>query len=69
MNLAEYLLIEDRKRLAKAVGVCPAYLYQIATGRRKPSPALAKRIAAATNGAVTLAELRPDVWGDEQNSG
>ena len=67
MNLAEYLLIADRKLLAKSVGVVPAYLYQIANGYRKPSAKLAKKIHEATNGAVSLHSLRPDVWNDEQN--
>ncbi len=62
MDLAEYLLIADRNLLAKTVGTIPAYLYQIATGRRKPSAQLAKRIHEATMGAVTLHSLRPDVW-------
>jgi DNA-binding transcriptional regulator YdaS (Cro superfamily) len=67
MNLADYLLIADRKLLADAVGTIPAYLYQIATGRRKPSAQLARRIHEATQGAVTLESLRPDVWGGTQN--
>lgn len=62
MNLADYLLIADRKLLAKAVGSSPAYLYQVATGRRKASPQLARRINKATCGAVSLHSLRPDVW-------
>jgi len=69
MNLAEYLLIADRKLLATAAGTNAAYLYQIASGRRKPSAALAKKIHEATNGAVSLHSLRPDVWNDEQKDG
>lgn len=68
MNLAEYLLIADRKLLASSVKTIPAYLYQIATGRRQPSATLARRIHDATQGAVSLESLRPDVWGDQENN-
>lgn len=66
MNLAEYLLIADPKLLANAAGTTPAYLYQIATERRKPSAALAKRIHIASSGAVSLHSLRSDVWDSEE---
>lgn len=69
MTLSEYLLIADRKLLAKAVGICPAYLYQIATERRQPSAQLARRIHEATSGAVSLHSMRPDVWGEEAKTG
>lgn len=54
-----------RQSLADAVGMSPDYLWQIATGwqGRKPSPKLARKISDATHGVVSLAELRPDVWG------
>lgn len=60
--------IEDPSRraaLAEACGTSPDYLWQVATGwkGRKPSPKLAQKINQATLGLVTLAELRPDVWG------
>jgi len=31
--------------------------------RRQASPALARKIEAATSGLVTKEELRPDLWG------
>ena len=68
MDLAAYLLIADRKLLAKAVGTVPAYLYQIAAGHRKPSAALARKIHEATSGAVSLHSLRPDVWNEDKQS-
>lgn len=34
-------------RLNQATGADPKYLYQIATGRRVPSPKLAKKLAEA----------------------
>jgi DNA-binding transcriptional regulator YdaS (Cro superfamily) len=64
MTLAEYLLIEDADRLAKACGTQAVYLMQIIRGVRRPSPKLARRIHAATNGVVTLESLRPDIWGE-----
>lgn len=59
--------IEDiprRRKLADDVGTVPEYLWQIATGRRDASPRLAILIDEATNGAVSKAELRPDIFGD-----
>lgn len=41
----------------------PVYLRQIAYGHRKPSHGLAKAIEKATNGAVTVHDLRPDIFG------
>lgn len=65
MNLSEY--IGDSTRRAKLVGdlqTSPIYLWQLATGwrARKPSPQMAMRIERATAGAVSLSELRPDIW-------
>lgn len=69
MNLLTY--IDDmgrREALARAVKTSPAYLYQIATGRRRPSVEMAKAIAAATRELgpmeVSRASLLPDVWGE-----
>jgi len=67
MTLAEYLLIEDADRLAKATGTKAVYLMQIISGRRKPSAKLSRRIHDATNGVVTLESLRPDIWGGLPN--
>ena len=63
MNLAAFLETADRKMLARKLKTHEQYLYQIATGRRKPGPVMARRIHEATAGAVRLDELRPDVWG------
>jgi len=66
MNLTEYFAdVSGREDLARALSKNPDYLYQIATNRRQASPALAIQIEAATQGKVTRAELRPDLWGDE----
>lgn len=64
MNLAAFLERADRKALARVLKTHEGYLYQIATGRRKPGPVMARRIHEATLGVVTLESLRPDVWGD-----
>jgi DNA-binding transcriptional regulator YdaS (Cro superfamily) len=67
MNLSTYIAdMEVRQRLADQCGTTPAYLWQIATGwrSRKASFDLAKKIEAATDGAVTRYELRPDVFGE-----
>lgn len=53
-----------RNALAESLGCNADYLWQIATERRRASPALARRIEAATGGVVTRAELRPDVWAE-----
>ena len=50
--------------VANAAGIAPAFVYQIAHGRRRASPALARRIEDETSGAVTRRDLRPTDWGD-----
>ncbi|PZO66352.1 MAG: transcriptional regulator [Pseudoxanthomonas suwonensis] len=66
MNLSKYFAQDcsNRRRLAAAIGVHKMYLWQIGAGQRRPSAELAKRIEEATQGAVTRAELRPDIFGD-----
>lgn len=65
MNLRQYLddiTPEARAALAGALETSSEYLGQLASGHRKPSPKLARRIVQATGERVTLAELRPDIW-------
>jgi DNA-binding transcriptional regulator YdaS (Cro superfamily) len=52
-----------RQALAERIGIAPAFLYQIATGRRSAPARLCRPIEQATNGAVTVHELRPDIFG------
>lgn len=67
MNLSELVSnMARRNSLAESVGVVPAYLWQIATDRRKASPRLALAIEQATGGVVTKESLRPDVWLKQQ---
>lgn len=46
-----------QEQLAELVGSSKSYVSQIESGIRRPSPELAKRIEAVTNGEVTAAEL------------
>lgn len=65
MTLTAYIKNKDRREaLALACETSPDYLWQIAThwrGRRA-GPDLARKINAATQGRVSLSELRPDLW-------
>ena len=48
--------------LGGAVGVRSQTINKVRHGRRKASPDLALAIEAALDGAVTRADLRPDIW-------
>lgn len=51
----------ERIRLAKVCQITPTYLYLICLGLKTPSVALAKRIEAATGGAIRWTEFfEPD---------
>lgn len=64
MTLFEFISdMARRLELAAAVGYSSDYLWQVATGRRKASHKLARKIEAATHGQVTRFELRPDIFG------
>lgn len=68
MNLRIYLdalAFGERRKFARLIGVVPAYLSQIRSGIRTPSPQLALLIERATNGAVSRQDLRPDVYPEE----
>jgi len=70
MDLMTYISDMGRRRaLAARIGRNPVYLWQVATGRRRASTALAKEIEAATRELgpepVPRSSIRPDVWGDE----
>ena len=52
-----------RASLAADIEISPAYLYQLAVGIRPIPAARCRAIQAATNGAVTVHELRPDIFG------
>lgn len=64
MQLREWLrgaTENERDALAKGAGTSVAYLWQLAGGHRKASIELASRLQAASNGAITVAGLRPDI--------
>lgn len=66
MNLRTYFLITppaEREAFAEAVGAKVNYLYNCSLGKRQPGPALCLRIVAR-DPRFSLAELRPDIWGD-----
>ena len=63
MNLKKYTDEHGRDKLANAVGISSVYVWQLANGKRSPSPGIAKKIHAATDKTVSLEELRPDIWG------
>lgn len=70
MDLSSYISDSERRAaLAAETESNPDYLWQIATGRRKASPALAVKIDAATERLgpekVSKESLRPDIWGDQ----
>lgn len=66
MNLKDYwqsLDSEGKEALAAAAKIKKAYLAQIVCGFRQPSGQVARRLSEATDGAVSVHELRPDIFG------
>lgn len=63
MKLKTYLESSNPDALARAAGTKAIYLSQLASGHRKASHKLAKRIETATKGVVTRQDLRPDIFG------
>lgn len=51
---------EEREFVARTAGVAVITLYQYGLGTRNPSPAVARKLAAATG--LTLAQIRPDIY-------
>ena len=65
MNLREFFLsleIAERESFVKRAGTTLKYMPLLTGGHRRASPGLARRLCAASDGNVTLAELRPDIW-------
>ena len=50
------------KEMAEYLGVTQSWMSQIIHKRRIPSAALARQIELATQGLVSLKELRPDLF-------
>jgi DNA-binding transcriptional regulator YdaS (Cro superfamily) len=51
-----------QKELALLVGVTQTWMTLVVNGHQRPSAELAARIADATDGKVTLKDLRPDLF-------
>jgi DNA-binding transcriptional regulator YdaS (Cro superfamily) len=63
MTLAEYLdKKESQVALAKRLGVSQGLVWQWRTGRTRITAERAVQIETATEGAISRAELRPDLW-------
>lgn len=64
MNLPQYLSAHgiQQAAFAQTVNCDRGHINHICAGRARPSPALALRIEAATNGEVPRGTLRPDVY-------
>ncbi|WP_072243011.1 transcriptional regulator [Thiomonas bhubaneswarensis] len=64
MELLEYIRGPGSSAagLGRSLGIAPAFLYQIAHGKRKANAALSRSIERATRGAVMRWDLRPDDW-------
>jgi DNA-binding transcriptional regulator YdaS (Cro superfamily) len=67
MNLAEYFATEPRgskQEMAQYLGITATYMSLLIHVQRRPSPQMAVKIEGATQGLVTRAELRPDIFVD-----
>jgi DNA-binding transcriptional regulator YdaS (Cro superfamily) len=65
MTLKEYFDSDVRgakSEMAEYLGITTTWLALLIAMRRQASPALARKIEAATSGLVTKEELRPDIW-------
>lgn len=66
MTLQEYFFGKPRgtkSALSRKLGISKTWLSLITTGRKLPSPELARDIEAQTNGKVKRAIMRPDIFG------
>lgn len=65
MTLEEYFVNEpygSKKEMADHLGITQTWLWLLLSGKRRPSPKLAKKIEKATQKLVTAKELRPDLF-------
>lgn len=64
MKFSDYLETEKalpQSQLAELCGVSQGMISHLATGRRRPSGELARKIELLTEGAVTLSDWYPEV--------
>ena len=52
----------DAAAVAHRAGTTLIYLRMIGWGHKRPSPKLARALEDASQGRMTRAELRPDIW-------
>lgn len=66
MNIQQYRESKDmsRQELAEVIGCTAEYVRLVEKGERRPSVDMAKKIESLTDGEVTRAKVRPDIWGD-----
>jgi DNA-binding transcriptional regulator YdaS (Cro superfamily) len=64
MTLNEYLQTHSQTELARALGVSQGLVGHWVHGRKRITAERAVQIERATGGQVTRAELRPDLFGD-----
>lgn len=55
-------LVGGRREAAKRLGISPGMVGHIENGRRGISIEVAKTVAADSGGAISLSDLRPDIW-------
>ncbi|MBU2823152.1 helix-turn-helix domain-containing protein [Acidithiobacillus ferrooxidans] len=63
MDIRSYCQTHSQTLLARKLGVTPGLVSQWITGRTVITAERAAQIELSTNGAVTRAELRPDIFG------
>lgn len=67
MTLSDYLSQLERggkSRFAEKIGVSKSFLRQMEVGTAQIPINVAKKIEKHTQGIVTRAEVRPDVWAE-----
>lgn len=57
-------LFKTQSEFARAIGVKQPSVFSWMVGKTKPSAKNAIAIERVTNGAVTRAEIRPEIFGD-----
>ncbi len=65
MELKDYFLsleTKERKEFVDRAETTVNYIPLLTGGHRQASPAMARRLSEASNGVVSLSELRPDIW-------
>lgn len=56
----------SQSKAARRLGVSPSLVGHLACARRAVTVAMAIKIDQDTGGAITRAELRPDVWAENE---